>query len=157
MLVKDIMEPVTSNWLRPEQTLYDAICTMRNTTWEESSVNGMVVLEHGIKLVGIVSIKDVIRAVIPSYLEDILGGFTWEGMLEERTRKAGQVLVRNIMSTQLITIGAEDRLLHCADLMIEKNLQRLPVIDKAGRVLGMVHIRDVYLAITDIMCKVGGH
>jgi CBS domain-containing protein len=157
MLVKDIMEPVTSNWLRPEQTLYDAICTMRNTTWEESSVNGMVVLEHGIKLVGIVSIKDVIRAVIPSYLEDILGGFTWEGMLEERTRKAGQVLVRNIMSTQLITIGAEDRLLHCADLMIEKNLQRLPVIDKAGRVLGMVHIRDVYLAITDIMCKAGGH
>lgn len=155
MLVKDIMEPVTSNWLRPEQTLYDAICTMRNTTWEESSVNGMVVLEHGIKLVGIVSIKDVIRAVIPSYLEDILGGFTWEGMLEERTKKAGQVLVRDIMSSQPITIGPDDKVLHCADLMIEKDLQRLPVLDKSGRVLGMVHIRDVYLTITDIMCKIG--
>ncbi|MGB3210859.1 MAG: CBS domain-containing protein [Desulforhopalus sp.] len=155
MRAKDIMEPVTSNWLRPEQTLYDAICTMRKTKWEESSVNGMVVLEHGIKLIGIVSIKDVIRAVIPPYFEDNLGGFTWEGMLEDRTKKAGEVLVQSIMSTKLITIGAEDQILHCADLMIDKDLQRLPVVDKSGRVLGMVHIRDVYLAITNIMCKIG--
>lgn len=154
MQVKKIMEPVTSNWLRPEQTLFDAICTMRRTKWEDSSVNGMVVLEHGIKLVGIVSIKDVIRAVIPSYLEDNLGGFTWEGMFEDCAKKAGHLLVRNIMSTELVTIGAEDKLLHCADLMIDNNLQRLPVIDASGRVLGMVHIRDIYLTITDIMCNV---
>ena len=155
MRVKELMEPVTSNWLRPEQTLYDAICTMRRTRWEESSVNGMVVLEHGIKLVGVVSIKDVIRAVIPSYLEDNLGGFTWGGMLEERAKKAGLMYVRDIMSTGLITIGADDMLLQCADLMIDNHLQRLPVVDKSGRVLGMVHIRDVYLTVTDIMCKVG--
>jgi CBS domain-containing protein len=155
MRVKEIMEPVTSNWLRPEQTLYDAICTMRKTRWEDSSVNGMVVLEHGIKLVGIVSIKDVIKAVIPSYLEENLGGFTWEGMFEEYAHKAGQMLVRDIMSTEIITIGADDKLLHCADLMIDNHLQRLPVVDKSGRVLGMVHIRDIYLSITDIMCNVG--
>jgi CBS domain-containing protein len=155
MRVKDIMEPVTSNWLRPEQTLYDAICTMRKTKWEESSVNGMVVLEHGIKLVGIVSIIYVIRAVIPSYLEDNLGGFTWGGMLEEQVKKAGKMFVLDIMSTDLITIGSDDMLLHCADLMIDNHLQRLPVVDKSGRVLGMVHIRDVYLTVTDIMCKAG--
>lgn len=155
MRVKEIMEPVTSNWLLPEQTLHDAICTMRRTKWEDSSVNGMVVLENGISLVGIVSIKDVIRAVIPSYMEDHLGGFTWEGMLEEYAHKAGQMLVRNIMSTEIITIRPDDKVLHCADLMIEKNLQRLPVLDESGRVLGMVHIRDIYLTITDIMCKVG--
>lgn len=155
MRVKEIMEPVTSNWLRPEQTLYDAICTMRKTRWEDSSVNGMVVLEHGIKLVGIVSVKDVIKAVIPSYLEDNLGGFTWEGMFEEYTKKAGQVLVRNIMSTGIVTIRADDKLLHCADLMIDNNFQRLPVVDTSGRVLGMVHIRDIYLTITNILCKAG--
>ena len=155
MQVKEIMEPVTSNWLRPEQTLYDAICTMRKTKWEDSSVNGMVVLEHGIKLVGIVSIKDVIRAVIPTYLEDNLGGFTWEGMFEECAQKAGKVLVSTIMSTEIITVGANDKLLRCADLMIDNNFQRLPVVDKSGRVLGMVHIRDIYLTITDIMCTAG--
>lgn len=155
MRVKEIMEPVTSNWLRPEQTLFDAICTMRKTRWEESSVNSMVVLEHGIKLVGVVSIKDVIRAVIPSYLADNLGGFTWGGLLEERAKKAGLMYVRDIMSTELITIESKDMLIHCADLMIDNHLQRLPVVDKSGRVLGMVHIRDVYLAITDIMCKEG--
>ena len=65
------------------------------------------------------------------------------------------MLVRDIMSTEIITIGADDKLLHCADLMIDNNFQRLPVVDKSGRVLGMVHIRDIYLSITDIMCNVG--
>jgi len=153
MRVKEIMEPVTSNWLRPEQTLFEAICTMRKTRWEESSVNGMVVLEHGIKLVGIVTIKDVIRAVIPSYLEDNLGGFTWGGMLEERAGKAGKMLVRDLMTTTLITTKPDDMVIHCADQMLDNHLQRLPVVDSSGRVLGMVRRRDVYLAITDIMCK----
>lgn len=156
MRVKEIMEPVTSNWLTPEQTLYEAICAMRKTRWEDSSVNGMVVLEHGIKLVGIVSIKDVIRAVIPTYLAENLGGFSWQGMLESRTKKAGEMLVREIMSPNPVTVGPDDMIISCADQMIVKNYQRLPVVDVTGRVLGVVHIRDVYLAITDIMCNLGG-
>lgn len=154
MQVKEIMEPVTSNWLKPELTLFDAVCTMRRTKWVDSSVNGMVVLEHGIKLVGMVTIKDVIQAVIPSYLEDNLSGFTWGGMLEDRARKARHVVVRDIMSTELITIGPDNMLMHCADLMIDNNVQRLPVVDDSGKVLGMVHIRDLYLAVTDLMCGV---
>ena len=76
-------------------------------------------------------------------------------MFEEYAHKAGQMLVRNIMSTEIITIGADDKLLHCADLMIDNNLQRLPVVDKSGRVLGMVHLRDIYLTITNFMCNAG--
>ena len=156
MRVKEIMEPVTSNWLRPEQTLYDAICTMRKTKWEATSVNGMVVLEHGIQLVGIVTIKDIVRAVIPSYLDENLGGFTWAGMLEERAEKAGEMLVRDIMTSELITASPEDMVIHCADLMIDNQIQRLPVVDPSGKgkVLGIIRLRDVYLAITNIMCKV---
>lgn len=155
MQVREIMEPVTSNWLRPEQTLYDAICTMRQTKWLELSVNGMVVLEHGIKLVGVVSIKDVIRAVLPPYLLNNLGSFTWEGMLEERAVKVRQTLVKEIMSTDLVTIHPDNPVIECADFMIVKQLQRLPVVDNSGKVLGMVHIRDVYLAITDYICGKG--
>lgn len=153
MRVSEIMEPVTSNWLRPEQTLYDAICTMRKTRWEESSVNGMVVLEHGIQLAGIVTIKDIVKAIIPSYLDDNIGGFTWEGMFEERAHKAGNMLVRDIMTPELITAKPDDMVIHCADQMLENRVQRLPVVDDSGKVLGIIRLRDVYLAMTTIMCK----
>ena len=152
MQVKDIMEPVAGNWLRPEQTLHDAICTMRGTRWLNLSVNGMVVLENGIKLVGIVSIKDVVKAIIPPYLIDTPGGFSWKGMLQVRAAKARDMLVRDIMSTELVTVGPDDFIIECADLLINRGLQRLPVLDDAGRVIGLVHIRDVYLAVTDYIC-----
>lgn len=154
MKVKDFMEPVAENWLRPEFTLFEAVCTMRKTTRVgEMSVNGMVVLEHGLTLVGILSIKDIIRAVIPSYLDPNLRRFTYDGMLEDQVRKASDILVRDIMSTRLYTVGPNDSLLRCADLMIDHHLQRLPVVDDSGRVLGLMHIRDLYVAIADHMCS----
>ncbi len=152
MQVKEIMEPVTQNWLQPDQTLYEAIRAMRQTKWLESSVHGMVVLENGDKLVGIVSIKDIIRAVVPSYLINNLGGFSWDGLLQSRAEKARVLMVSEIMSKNLITIKPDHLVIECADLMIAKQLQRLPVVDENGKVQGIVHIRDVYLAITDYIC-----
>lgn len=155
MLAKDIMAPVTDNWLLPEITLYEAVCTMRRTKWiGELSANGMLVLEHGLKLVGILSIKDIIRAAIPSYMEHNLGDFAWNGMLEEHVRQARMVRIADIMSRKLITVGPDDSLMRCADLMIDNYLQRLPVLDDSGRVLGMVHIQNLYTCIADLMCLV---
>lgn len=154
MLVKKYMEPVANNWLKPELTLYEAVCTMRRLDRErELSTNGMVVLEHGLTLVGVMSIKDIIRAVIPSYLEENLRGFIWDGMLEKQVEKAKNILVGEVMSTNLITVGADDTLMRCADLMIDNYLQRLPVVDASGRILGLMHIGDLYRAIADLMCK----
>lgn len=154
MRVREIMEPVTSNWLRPEQTLYDAICTMRKTRWEEGSVNGMVVLEHGMQLSGIITIKDIVKAIIPSYLDDNIGGFTWDGMFEEQVEKVRELLVRDVMTSELITAKPDDMVIHCADQMLDNQVQRLPVVDDSGKVLGIIRLRDVYLAMTTIVCKV---
>ncbi len=152
MQVTEIMEPVTNNWLQPNQTLYEAIKTMRETKWLEFSVHGMVVLENGEKLVGIVSIKDIIRAVVPSYLLNNLGSFSWDGLLQSRAKKVRELKVADIMSKSIITIKPDHLVIECADLMIAKQLQRLPVVDEDGKVQGIVHIRDVYLAITNYIC-----
>lgn len=154
MLVKDLMVPVTDKWLSPEITLYEAVCVMQQTESSgESHVNGMLVLENGANLVGILSIKDVVRAVIPKYMEKNLRSFAWDGMLEEYARKAKQVNVSTIMSRILITIGPADSLMRCADLMINNRLQRLPVVDDSGRVLGVIHIQNLYEHIADLICS----
>ena len=129
---------------------------MRETKWGlfGAPVNGMVVLEEGRKLVGVLSVRNVIRAVIPSYLvlDENLGGFTWDGMIEERTEKARGRKIRDILSASVLTISPEASLMRCADTMIEHKLQRIPVVEKSGQVVGIVHIRDLYLAITNLMC-----
>lgn len=153
MRVREIMQPLTANWLKPEQTLLEATCAIRDSSRKDSAVNGMMVLENGLALVGIVSIKDVIRAVVPSYLVENLSEFSWEGMLEERAKKAGRMLVRDIMATDPVTIDANDLVISCADLMIVRQLQRLPVVEPDGRVVGMVHIRDIYDTIADYICR----
>ena len=157
MLVKDIMEPITTNWLSPDMILQEAVCKMEKTKWGSygAPVNGMVVLEEG-KLLGVLSIKSVIRAMIPSYLtlDENLGGFTWDGMIEERTKKASGKKVREVMSTGITTISPDASLMRCADTMIEHQYQRIPVAEKSGRIVGVVHLRDLYLAITDLMCGV---
>lgn len=153
MQVKDLMQPVVKNWLRPELTLHEAVCAMRKAQREGVSSNGMAVLEDGFKLVGVLSIKDIIRAVIPSYMEDNLREFAWEGMLEEHVQKAREVKVSDIMSKNVLTISPNASLMRCADLMIDHYLQRLPVIDDSGRVLGMIHIHDLYIRIADLMCE----
>ncbi len=155
MQAKEIMEPVTDNWLRPDMTLPEAVCKIQETKWGEAnaSVNGMVVLENGLRLIGVLSIKDVIRAVIPRYfdLDHNLEGFTWEGMLEEEVEKAHDLKVAEVMSSEVVTVHPEDSLMVCADQMIEHQIQRLPVVDKSGRVMGIVHIRDLYSCIAKLL------
>ncbi len=157
MQVKEIMEPITTNWLSPDMTLQEAVCKMEETKWGPfgASVNGMVVLGEGGKLVGVLSLKNVIRAVIPSYmvLDEKLGGFTWDGMIEERTERAKGKKVAEVMSADVLTIAPNDSTMRCADTMVEHHLQRIPVVEKSGKVVGIVHIRDMYMAITDLMCS----
>ena len=74
-------------------------------------------------------------------------------MLEEHVKQARGVIVSEIMSKNVVTIGPNASLMRCADLMIDNYLQRLPVVDDSGRVLGMIHIHDLYSRIADLMCS----
>jgi CBS domain-containing protein len=160
MLVKDIVEPIGANWLSPEMALSEAVCRMERTRREGDggAVSGMVVLEDSRRLVGVLSVTNVIRAVIPSYLvlDENLGGLTWNGMIEERMAKARDRKVKDVMSASVMTITPEASLMRCADMMIEHHLDRLPVVNDGGEVVGVVHLRDLYRTLTDLMCQSEG-
>ena len=150
MKVKDLMVPITEH-LAPEDTLQQAVLTMRSAKrWHGLGVKGMVVLDDQGALVGILAIKDILRATIPVYLDQKLSRYSWDGMLEEMARRVACKKVKEFMSTEVITITADASLMACTDLLIEKNLQRLPVVDQEGKVVGIIYIRDVYNVISQI-------
>ncbi|HEC96656.1 MAG TPA: CBS domain-containing protein [Nitrospirae bacterium] len=149
---KEIMEPVKET-LTPKTTLKDAVNRMRiarrGKGW--AGVKGMIVLDNG-NLAGIVSIKDILRAIIPSYLAlTELGEFTWDGMLEEMAKKVADKKIEEIMTRDVITVSEDAPLMECADLVVKHSLQRIPVLDKDKKVVGMIYIRDMYQAIVQAL------
>ncbi len=102
----------------PDTEVRDAIKKMA----EKSA--GTALVMDGNTLVGIFSERDFIRKI---YLKD----------------KCGKgVKVSEIMSTHLTTVKADTTLESCMEIMTEKRIRHLPVLD-GGRVAGIVSIGDI--------------
>jgi len=145
---KEIMEPVKDT-LTPETTLKDAVNRMRVAGRGDvrAGAKGMIVLDNG-KLAGIVSIKDILKVIIPSYMTlTELGEFTWDGMLEEMAKKVADKKVEEIMTRDVITVSEDAPLMECADHVVKHNLQRIPVLNREKKVVGIIYVRDIYYAI----------
>jgi CBS domain-containing protein len=150
MKVKNIMAPITEH-LSPEDTLRQAVLKMRSEKSRHGQgVKGMVVLDDRGELVGILAIKDILRATIPLYLNLKISRFSWDGMLEKTASQIACKKVKDFMAREVVTIDEEASLMACTDLLIKKNLQRLPVVNQKGKVVGIIYIRDIYNVISQI-------
>ena len=60
-----------------------------------------------------------------------------------RGRDPNQVPVAECMTKQVITCQASDELEQVADLMAEKQVRRIPVVDRRGAIVGIVALADI--------------
>jgi CBS domain-containing protein len=155
MRARDIMEPV-KDVLSPDNTLKEAVNRMRIIRRGTSGmgVKGMMVLDDEGRLLGMVSIKDILKAIIPNYMTMTnLGEFTWDGMLEEMCKKVENKKVSEIMTSDVLTVDEEAPLMEVADLIVKQNLQRVPVTGKDGKPVGIIYVRDLYYAIVKALLE----
>jgi CBS domain-containing protein len=124
---------------------------------EQIGVKALPVLDENMKLVGILSIGDILKAVYPSYMYLMdLGEFAWDGMVEAFARKAADRKVRDLMTTRVITVKEDSTLMECVDHMLKNNVKRVPVLNKENFVSGMLYERDVFFEITRAMTEKSG-
>lgn len=155
MKAKDLMIPI-QDYLRPDNTLKEAVNLLRTAKRGEErvGVKGLPVLDDRGKLVGMLSMRDILKVVFPFYMTMMdLGDFTWDGMVETIARKSSDKKVKDVMSKVVITVTEDASLMECVDHMMKHNIKRLPVVDRSGRVLGMLYERDVFFAITKAMLE----
>ncbi len=166
---KDIMIPLY-NYLKQDNTLKEAANLLRTAKRSDNrvGVKGLPVLDENGKLIGMLSMRDILRAVYPEYMYLMnlgeftwdgpeymylmnLGEFTWDGMLEDMAKKAAGYKVKDYMSKDVITVKENCPLMECVDRLVKNKVQRLPVIDNAGNVVGMLYHRDIFFAIAGSM------
>jgi CBS domain-containing protein len=153
MKAKDLMVPL-SDYLSPDSTIQEAVRLLASAKRGEKKVGvkGLPVLDVSGKVIGMLTMRDVLKAVLPSYMSLMnLGDFTWDGMLEEMAKRVAGKKIGEIMSPEVTTVEENAPLMECVDHMVKGNFKRLPVVDAAGTVVGMLYERDIFLAITKAM------
>jgi CBS domain-containing protein len=123
-LVRQLLErkPAALFSVEPETPVLEAIRAMA-----EHRVGALLVMTDR-RLVGIVSERDYARKVI------LLG------------RASADTPVADIMSAPVITVQQHDTVQTCMQLMTDRHVRHLPVID-GDKVLGMVSIGDLVKAV----------
>jgi len=153
MKARDVMIPFL-DYLNPEHTLKEAVNRLRTAVRgdERTGVMALPVLDDNGKLVGILSMTDILKAVYPSYMSMMnLGDFTWDGMLESLACEAGEKKVGILMTRTVVTVREEDPLMECVDHILKGDVRRMPVLNKAGNVVGMIYLRDIFHVVTKAM------
>jgi CBS domain-containing protein len=108
----------------PDAPVIDAIRLMA-----EKRIGAVVVMQAG-KLVGILSERDYARKIV----------------LQGRSSK--DTPVRDIMTGDVISVGLNDTTDRCMQLVTDKRIRHLPVLD-GGNVLGVVSIGDLVKAVIE--------
>ena len=116
---------------------------------QENNISGLPVLDEAGRVAGIVTEGDLIRRAsrvkAPGYLE-ILGGLIYLGSPKkfvDKLQRAMSLEAGQLMSTNVIAVNPEETLEKAATLMIEKGISRLPVLDKQGKLVGIISRRDI--------------
>ncbi|HEY2355041.1 MAG TPA: CBS domain-containing protein [Gaiellaceae bacterium] len=88
----------------------------------EAGVGAVVVMEDMARIVGIITERDLMRAVA------------------QRAR-AAEARVRQWMTESVVTIEPDTEIKDAAKMMFEKNFRHLPVVNKDGRLMGIASLR----------------
>ena len=158
MLAKDLMVPL-AEYLRPEMTLKEAAVVLRSAAEGERKigVKGLPVLDQKGKMVGFLSIGDLLKAVFPPYMRLMnIGKFSWGTMAEDMARKVAGRRVGEVMTTEIVTVPEDAPLMVCIDLMLRRGVKRLPVVAGWGWVVGILYEQDVFEALCDVMLSMSG-
>lgn len=139
MKVREIMqEKVVS--VKPQDNALEALRQLF-----KMKISGLPVVDEQGKLQGMFTEKEVLSYVLPSYIEKV-GSFVYEENPKATRKKFSElsaITVSQVMRKEVITVGEETTLSEAARIMLTKKARRLPVIDKSGRVVGIVARCDV--------------
>ncbi len=142
MIVKDIMN--TSVKTATRDTLIKDIASVMCF----NKISGVPVIDNENKLVGVLSEKDILKAMFPDVEQ-----FMQEGAkpdfesIEADYKTLLDKKAEDFMTQTVASVDSEMPLLKAASLMCVKKIRRIPVTDSNNKLIGIISIGDVHKAI----------
>jgi len=126
----------------------------------ENKISGAPIVDKDNKVIGIVSEGDIMRLlevhsprinlILPSPLDwielPIRMKYEFDEIAEDMNR-AASVHISEIMTKKVITTKEEDDISDAAQLMDTHSVNRLPVVDDEGKLIGIVTRGDIISAL----------
>jgi len=114
----------------------------------ENKISGLPVVNDEGHLVGLISEGDLVfqnKKISPPAVVDILGALIIVGSQEKYFEDIKRTLATNVeslMTNEVITVNPEQTIEELASTMIDKNVNRLPVLD-GDKLVGIVTRHDL--------------
>jgi len=134
-------EPILA---RPEMPLNEAIKILA-----DKRISGLPVVDENDLLVGVISETDLMwreTGVTPPAYIMVLDSVIYlenPSRYERELHKALGQTVAEAMSKDPVTIGPDKSVQEAAKLMHDRSIHRLPVVDNAGKVIGILTRGDI--------------
>jgi CBS domain-containing protein len=149
--------------LNEEQTIKDAIQKLKASFTSKISTGrimetghrSLLVLDDVSKLKGVLTIKDLLKGIMPAYLSfpkpstaDSIqySPMFWSGMFTREIKRMAERRIKEVMSPPPLTIEGESNLMEAAYIMIENMARRLIVV-RSGEVAGVIREQDLFFEI----------
>lgn len=118
-------------------------------------VSGVPVVNAQGDLIGIVSEGDLIikdaRIHYPTYVHLLDSYIYFPGSLgrfRKEFKKALGALVRDIMTSEVVTANGETNIEDIATLMVDKNISRVPIMGEGRKIVGIITKHDIVRSIS---------
>ena len=142
MIVKDIMNSSvkTAKTDTPIKEIASIMCF--------NKISGVPVVDDNNKLVGVLSEKDILRAMFPD-VEQIMteGAKTDFESMENDYKNILDKKAGDLMTQAVASVTPDMPLLKAASMMCIKKIRRIPVTDSNNQLAGIISIGDVHKAI----------
>jgi CBS-domain-containing membrane protein len=136
-IVRDVMTP-------------DVITVSKGTAFEviaaalrEHRVSAFPVLDETSQVIGVVSESDLLAKLALGLGDDGMPGMITGILRRQQQKKAHAVTATELMTSPAYTVRPDDTVEQAARIMYRRNVKRLPVVDKDGRLAGIVSRADV--------------
>lgn len=121
----------------------------------KKNIGGAPVVDDSGRVIGIVSESDLVvrdaRIHYPTYIHLLDGFIYWPSSVakfNEEFKKALGSTVGDIMSEDVVKVAPDATLEDLATMVVDKEIDRLPIVDADGKLLGIVTKHDIVSAIS---------
>ncbi len=147
---KDVMS-TSFHTLDPDIPINEAVKMFKRASEEEKqNVFGMIVTDKDGRLVGMLSMYDILLFIRPKHIHiwGMMDDIDITGLIENTCERAKSILVSDIMTTDVITVAPDTHLMVILDIMIKKHIRRIPVLE-AEKAIGIVYISNFFYHLLD--------